>query len=278
MASTRLVVQRVAGVVARQAQRQYAACTRSFVTSLHCASQQHVGAQHDDNGASPSPAAAGTANAGSGRAGGGGGNTFKKDAAGGTIGDFFTSLAADETTWEPRFADLKAVHGALCACVYTATGAATCCDRAGLLCSQLTRVTRICPAACSATPLQRIQPDDTVLRRAWKEVNEALEAKIEAARGKDVEEVVPVVEYSDVAELEELPPHVADRVRDTGVLVLRQVVEEEQALQWKAEVRQYIADNPGVIGFPEDNPQVLYQARRCSKHTRKLALYNCNVD
>lgn len=91
-------------------------------------------------------------------------------------------------------------------------------------------------------------------------MNEALEAKIEAARGKDVEEVVPVVEYSDVAELDELPPDVADRVRDTGVLVLRQVVEEEQALQWKAEVRQYIADNPGVIGFPEDNPQVLSEA------------------
>lgn len=53
---------------------------------------------------------------------------------------------------------------------------------------------------------------------------------------------------------------IADRVRDTGVLVLRQVVEEEQALQWKAEVRQYIADNPGVIGFPEDNPQVLSEA------------------
>lgn len=49
----------------------------------------------------------------------------------------------------------------------------------------------------------------------------------------------------------------AAAVSRVGVVVLRGVVPQEQARQWKRDLEGYIARNrEGIIGFPEDNPVV----------------------
>jgi len=45
-------------------------------------------------------------------------------------------------------------------------------------------------------------------------------------------------------------------VKKRGVILVRDVVDDEQALRWKQAVREYVAANPQVKGFPADNKQV----------------------
>lgn len=46
-----------------------------------------------------------------------------------------------------------------------------------------------------------------------------------------------------------------DVVHETGCLVIRNVVPEQQALDWEEGLRQYAKRHPKVLGFPSHNPQ-----------------------
>ncbi|KAK8147898.1 hypothetical protein G3M48_000776 [Beauveria asiatica] len=52
-----------------------------------------------------------------------------------------------------------------------------------------------------------------------------------------------------------LPSDLADLIRDRGCVILRNVVEEEQAVKWEKELNEYTQLHPNVGGFPADNPQ-----------------------
>ncbi|QRV89101.1 hypothetical protein RhiJN_17119 [Ceratobasidium sp. AG-Ba] len=73
-------------------------------------------------------------------------------------------------------------------------------------------------------------------------------------------QVIPEVSF---AELERGNTSWHDEVRKRGSVVVRDVIEDSEALGWKQQVRDYVKSNPQVKGFPADNKQVfeLYWSR-----------------
>ncbi|KAF2246683.1 DUF1479-domain-containing protein [Trematosphaeria pertusa] len=72
--------------------------------------------------------------------------------------------------------------------------------------------------------------------------------------------VIPEVDYKDI---DNAPETFSKELRKRGVAVVRGVVPEQEALQWKEELREYIRQNPQTKAFPPENPQVfeLYWSR-----------------
>ena len=54
-----------------------------------------------------------------------------------------------------------------------------------------------------------------------------------------------------------LPLPSRDAVRSAGCVVVRQVVPESDILALRSDLEDYLAQNQGVTGFPEHDPQVL---------------------
>ncbi|KAH8723210.1 hypothetical protein GQ44DRAFT_774262 [Phaeosphaeriaceae sp. PMI808] len=65
--------------------------------------------------------------------------------------------------------------------------------------------------------------------------------------------VIPEINFADI---DHAPESFNNELRKRGVAVVRSVVSEEQALQWKEDIREYIRQNPHTKGFPVDNRQV----------------------
>lgn len=53
-----------------------------------------------------------------------------------------------------------------------------------------------------------------------------------------------------------LPKESQDALVNCGTIIIRQIVPEKQALEWKQSVKDYIEVNPTTKGFPSDNIQV----------------------
>ncbi|KAF2017640.1 DUF1479-domain-containing protein [Aaosphaeria arxii CBS 175.79] len=72
--------------------------------------------------------------------------------------------------------------------------------------------------------------------------------------------VIPEINFED---FENAPERFNQELKKRGVAVVRGVVPEQDALQWKADLREYIRQNPQTKAFPQDNPQVyeLYWSR-----------------
>ncbi|KAG0701148.1 hypothetical protein DFH29DRAFT_982816 [Suillus ampliporus] len=87
--------------------------------------------------------------------------------------------------------------------------------------------------------------------QAWKQVLVALEGRTKeiAHLGGDA---IPRVSFVDIKR--GLSDAQKDDIKKCGVVVVTGAVPEEEALQWKASVKEYIAANP-VKGFPADNIQ-----------------------
>ncbi|CAE6509573.1 unnamed protein product [Rhizoctonia solani] len=77
------------------------------------------------------------------------------------------------------------------------------------------------------------------------------------AKGNDA---IPEVSY---AEIERGGKSWQDEVRKRGSIVVKDVVDDAEALGWKQQVLEYVKENPQVKGFPADNKQVfeLYWSR-----------------
>ncbi|OAX35739.1 DUF1479-domain-containing protein [Rhizopogon vinicolor AM-OR11-026] len=94
-----------------------------------------------------------------------------------------------------------------------------------------------------ATPASIVQ--------TWKHVLTALETRTEeiATLGG---QVIPRVSFIDIKH--GLSDAQKDDIKKSGVVVVTGAVPREEALEWKASVKEYIAANP-VKGFPADNIQ-----------------------
>ncbi|CAE6509581.1 unnamed protein product [Rhizoctonia solani] len=77
------------------------------------------------------------------------------------------------------------------------------------------------------------------------------------AKGNDA---IPEVSY---AEIERGGKSWQDEVRKRGSIVVKDVVDDAEALGWKQQVLEYVKENPQVKGFPADNKQIfeLYWSR-----------------
>ncbi|KAJ9107534.1 hypothetical protein QFC21_000991 [Naganishia friedmannii] len=122
-------------------------------------------------------------------------------------------------------------------------------------------------------------------RAAWTDLCQHLSVKTReiADAGNSI---IPEVEYKDIAN--GLAPSLFEKIRASGTLVVRGVVPEQKALEWLEHIKRYIAQNPQVKGFPEDDKAVyeLYwskaqlEARSCSSSLDVqrflLSLFNKN--
>ena len=71
-----------------------------------------------------------------------------------------------------------------------------------------------------------------------------------AAKGSSI---VPEIDFKD---LDHASPEFRAEHKKRGVAVIRNVVPDEEVLEWKRELREYIAANPQTKAFPPENPQV----------------------
>ncbi|PWN53064.1 DUF1479-domain-containing protein [Violaceomyces palustris] len=98
------------------------------------------------------------------------------------------------------------------------------------------------------------------LKQAWLDVLSRLERRVEETK-KLGPKTIPEVNYPGDANIlkpvsEWVSAENLEQIKDRGVVVVKGVVPQEQALRWKQEIREYVNRNPQVKGFPEDNPQV----------------------
>ncbi|KAK0453297.1 hypothetical protein EV421DRAFT_664875 [Armillaria borealis] len=65
-------------------------------------------------------------------------------------------------------------------------------------------------------------------------------------------EFIPQIQFS---ELQSLPADKIAEIRRKGCLVIKDVVDDEQAIAWKKSLQDFISTNPDVDGFPHDDKQ-----------------------
>jgi hypothetical protein len=104
---------------------------------------------------------------------------------------------------------------------------------------------------------RKLVPDDESAKRleeGWKR----LLAYLKEANPKWAEkgtENIPQVPYEALVNGDN-DSAAARLVKDCGVVVVKGVVDEKVALDWKESIREYVKTNPQAKGFPEHNPQV----------------------
>ncbi|KAI4093517.1 MAG: hypothetical protein LQ339_007655 [Xanthoria mediterranea] len=92
------------------------------------------------------------------------------------------------------------------------------------------------------------------VRDSWKRLLDALQKRREEIKTKG-SKIVPEINFWNLNDVEKRTEF-RDALHQTGVAVIRGVVEGKEALGWKELVKRYIASNPGVKGFPPNNPAV----------------------
>ncbi|KAF2127993.1 DUF1479-domain-containing protein [Dothidotthia symphoricarpi CBS 119687] len=104
-----------------------------------------------------------------------------------------------------------------------------------------------------------VRGHESQVRESWERLLQNLREEIPliVELGSDV---IPQIEFKDI---NNAPEAFGNELRKRGVAVVRNVVPEQDALQWKEQLRQYIRQNPQTKAFPADNPQVfeLYWSR-----------------
>ncbi|KAI9893853.1 MAG: hypothetical protein M1814_005406 [Vezdaea aestivalis] len=111
------------------------------------------------------------------------------------------------------------------------------------------------PSRIADQKLRLLNVNRSALVDSWNRLLRSLKAEIDviAARGPAV---VPTIDFKDVT-TGRVPAEFGHELRKRGVCVVRGVVGEEQALNWKEGIRTYLKDNPGTKeAFPPTNPSV----------------------
>lgn len=104
---------------------------------------------------------------------------------------------------------------------------------------------------------EQLRPDAAQLREAWQRLEPALAAELDEI-DRLQQKAIPTVTFAEIqANGGHLPAKVASDVRKRGVIIVRGVVEEGMARDWKDKVVEYARRNPDHVGFPKDDPQVL---------------------
>ncbi|GBE88545.1 DUF1479-domain-containing protein [Sparassis latifolia] len=108
--------------------------------------------------------------------------------------------------------------------------------------------------------------------KAWNELLAELDTVTSeiAAQGSDY---VPQVNFSELANLSS---ERIEEIRRKGSLVIKDVVDDEEATQWRQWLREYVTKNPSIDGFPAEDKQFfqLYWTRsqvRARAHPNVLA-------
>ncbi|KAG8862904.1 hypothetical protein FRB96_000322 [Tulasnella sp. 330] len=92
------------------------------------------------------------------------------------------------------------------------------------------------------------------LRQSFADLLEAIKIGVAEIRSKG-DGIIPEISFAELA-----GGRVSDawkaEVKRRGTIVVRDVVNDEEALGWKEDIKAYVKSNPQVKGFPSDNKQV----------------------
>ncbi|KAG6904910.1 hypothetical protein DXG01_006269 [Tephrocybe rancida] len=87
--------------------------------------------------------------------------------------------------------------------------------------------------------------------KAWGEIIAQLKV-VNAEIAEAGPEYIPQIKFDD---LKRLTAEEIAKVKRRGSVVIRDVVSDAEALQWKEQLREFAKANPDAIGLPEDNKQ-----------------------
>lgn len=89
-----------------------------------------------------------------------------------------------------------------------------------------------------------IRGHEAEVRESWERLLRDLREEIPliVERGS---QVIPEIDFKDI---DNAPESFSSELRKRGVAVIRNVVPEQEALQWKEDLREYIRQNPQTKG------------------------------
>lgn len=89
------------------------------------------------------------------------------------------------------------------------------------------------------------------LQTSWTRLVESFDKEIQVIKEKGPN-VIPQIECSTILKNDfKFPSTFADEIRKRGCVVVRNVVDRNEALQYKEDVQQYIKNHEGnIVGFP----------------------------
>ncbi|KAL9632329.1 MAG: hypothetical protein Q9204_003839 [Flavoplaca sp. TL-2023a] len=99
-----------------------------------------------------------------------------------------------------------------------------------------------------------IRGHEAQIQASWKRLLRVLQQKRDEIKTKG-SDMVPEINFWDLNDVEKRTKF-RDALHQTGVAVIRGVVQEKEALGWKELVKRYISSNPRTKGFPSTNPAV----------------------
>ncbi len=110
------------------------------------------------------------------------------------------------------------------------------------------------PARFADLKARLIHGHEDRVRASWERLLSDLQEETEIIRALGPS-VVPEIDFKDVNNIEKRTAF-KDALRKRGVAVVRGVVTEKEALDWKELVKRYVKTNPSTKGFPADKPAV----------------------
>lgn len=99
---------------------------------------------------------------------------------------------------------------------------------------------------------------------SWNRLLDHLSSTILPTIASQGGDLIPEISFNAIkASGNQLPKDIKLALKKAGSIIVRGMVSEEQALEWKQQVREYIAANPQTNGFPKGDIQVyeLYWAK-----------------
>ncbi|KAL1590867.1 hypothetical protein WHR41_00312 [Cladosporium halotolerans] len=93
---------------------------------------------------------------------------------------------------------------------------------------------------------------EEALHASWNRLLQSLQEEIPLIR-EQKSNVIPEIDFKDI---DAASPEFRSEHKKRGVAVIRNVVPEQEALDLKQHLRDYIAANPHTKAFPPENPQV----------------------
>lgn len=97
-----------------------------------------------------------------------------------------------------------------------------------------------------------LKGNEEQLQASWDRLIKALKREVEEVSEMGIK-AIPTIEYKDIAKAS--PLDIAE-IKRRGTVVIRNVVPEEEALQLKADLKDYIRQNPKAKAFPAASPAV----------------------
>ncbi|KAI7973673.1 hypothetical protein EIK77_004279 [Talaromyces pinophilus] len=110
------------------------------------------------------------------------------------------------------------------------------------------------PPRFAALKREIISGNENAVLAGWNRLLERV--SLEKLRNVDTS-LIPEVEFRDIAANDgNIPKEVVKSLRKCGTIVIKGLIDEAQAVQWKEQIRDYVNKNPQTKGFPANDIQV----------------------